>query len=38
MRIIRRDLMDNLNRVRREKKMGHLYLDLITNNVANDYA
>jgi len=38
MRIVRRDLLDNLNRVRREKKLGMLYVDLMTNAVAMDYA
>jgi hypothetical protein len=38
MRIVRRDLMENLNRVRREKKLGHLYIDLMTNQIAHDYA
>jgi hypothetical protein len=38
MRIVRRDLMENLNKVRREKRLGHLYVDLMTNQVAMDYA
>jgi hypothetical protein len=38
MRVIRRDLLENLNKVRREKKLGMLYIDLMTNNIANEYA
>lgn len=38
MRIIRRDLLENLNKVRKEKKVGQLYVDLMTNNIATSYA
>lgn len=38
MRVVRRDLLENLNKVRREKRLGHLYVDLMTNQVAMDYA
>jgi hypothetical protein len=38
MRIVRRDLLENLNKIRREKKVCHLHIDLMTNHIASDYA
>jgi hypothetical protein len=35
---VRRDLLKNLNKVRKEKELGHLYVDLMTNSIAMDYA
>ncbi len=38
MRKIRRDLLDNLNRERRDRGLNPFYLELMTDKIADYYA